>query len=687
MPGPDLETLRQGLLEIASNLRWTWDGASESLFRPVDPGLWRRVDHNPVAFLAGLDDARLAERAADPAYVAALSAARRSLAAYLASRRTWGARHAPALAPRPVAYFSAEFALHESLPIYSGGLGVLAGDHLKSCSDLGVPTWGVTILYRQGYFTQSLDAGGNQQEHYRDIDVAHVPLRPARDARGERLWIELDTTLGPFPIDLWIAEVGRARLLLLDGSRDPAAAHRDVFSSRLYGGDQRTRLLQELILGVGGYRALLSLGVRPGVLHLNEGHSAFALLEAIAQTMEEEGLPFHDAAERVRERAIFTTHTPVAAGHDYFPAALVEEHLAPLIARLRLSRDEFLGLGRVQPHDAGESFGMTVLALRLSRRANGVSALHGQTSRRIWSSMWPGRPAQEVPIGHITNGVHASTWMAPELAALCRRHLAEDWPQRASHPDLWERMEEIDPAGLWAAKGAIRRRLAAVVGEPGPLAIGVARRFAEYKRAALLLTDPDRLARLLGDPARPVRILFAGKAHPRDEPGKGVLRALAAAAAEPRFAGKILLLPNHDLRLARALVQGCDLWLNAPRRPLEACGTSGQKAVFNATLNLSILDGWWAEAWDGGNGFAFGEGLTHSDTNLQDRRDATDLYDVLEEQVIPEFFDRDAAGVPQRWVTRVQRAFVTLAWRYNSDRMAIDYATRCYLPAAGVLPS
>ncbi|MGH9750285.1 MAG: alpha-glucan family phosphorylase [Candidatus Polarisedimenticolia bacterium] len=686
MPGPDLETIRRGLLEIAANLRWTWNGESESLFRPVDPDLWRRVDHNPVAFLADLDDARLAERAADPAYVTALASARGSLRTYVESRTHWGARHAPALVPRPVAYFSAEFALHESLPIYSGGLGVLAGDHLKSCSDLGVPIWGVTILYRQGYFTQRLDAAGNQQEHYRDIDVSKVPLHPARDTRGERLWIELDTALGSFPIDLWIAEVGRARLLLLDGSRDPAAAHRDVFSSRLYGGDQRTRLLQELILGVGGYRALLSLGVRPGVLHLNEGHSAFALLEAIAQAMEDEGLTFHAAAERVRERAVFTTHTPVAAGHDYFPAPLVEEHLAPLIARLRLSRDEFLGLGRVRPHDTGESFGMTVLALRLARRANAVSALHGQTSRRIWSPLWPGRPPQEVPIGHVSNGVHAPTWMAPEMAALCRRRLAEDWPQRTSHADLWERLEGIDPAELWEAKGAMRRRLAPVVGDPGPLTIGVARRIAEYKRAALLLTDPDRLARLLGDPARPIRILFAGKAHPQDEPGKGVLRTLAAAAAEPRFAGKILLLPNHDLSLARALVQGCDLWLNAPRRPLEACGTSGQKAAFNATLNLSILDGWWAEAWDGGNGFAFGEGLTHSDTQLQDRRDATDLYDVLEEQVIPEFFDRDPAGVPRRWVGRIQRAFVTLAWRYNSDRMAIDYASRCYLPAAGTLP-
>jgi starch phosphorylase len=623
-----------------------------------------------------------------------------------------------------VAYFSAEFALHESLPIYSGGLGVLAGDHLKSCSDLGVPIWGVTILYRQGYFTQGIDADGNQEERYADLDVGRVPLRPALDARGERLWIELETALGPFPIDLWIADVGRARLLLLDGSRDPAAAHRDVFSSRLYGGDQRTRLLQELILGVGGYRALLSLGVRPGVLHLNEGHSAFALLEAIAQSMEEEGLPFAEAAGRIRERAVFTTHTPVAAGHDYFAPALVEEHLAPLMARLRLSRDEFLGLGRAKPHDPGESFCMTVLALRLASRANAVSALHGQTSRRLWAGLWTGRAIDEVPIGHLTNGVHACTWMAPEMAAFCRRHLAEDWPQRLCHADLWERFEQADPAALWKVKRVMAGRLSEIIDRrlrdgsargdaaapspdpspsprpappaappaaaplsgPSPLTIGIARRFAEYKRAALLLTELERLARLLSDPDRPIRLVFAGKAHPQDEAGKNILRALAAAARDPRFAGRILLLPDHDLSLARSLVQGCDLWLNAPRRPLEACGTSGQKAVFNATLNFSILDGWWAEAYDGENGFAFGEGLTHTDTQLQDRRDAADLYDVLEETVLPEFFGRDADGVPRRWVARIRRAFATLAWRFNSDRMVIDYARLCYLPAAGSSP-
>jgi len=705
MPETGPNPIRRGLEEIASNLRWTWNGESETLFGSVDPDLWRAVAHSPTAFLAEVDEARLMSRTTDPAYRERLEAASRSLREYLSSRRHWGARHAAALSTRPVAYFSAEFALHESLPIYSGGLGVLAGDHLKSCSDLGVPTWGVTILYRQGYFTQGIDTDGNQQERYADLDVGRVPLRPALDAHGKRLWIELETALGPFPIDLWIADVGRARLLLLDGSRDPAAAHRDVFSSRLYGGDQRTRLLQEMILGVGGYRALLSLGVRPGVLHLNEGHSSFALLEAIAQSMEEEGLPFAAAAEEIRERAVFTTHTPVAAGHDYFAAGLVEEHLAPLMARLRLSREEFLGLGRANPHDPGENFCMTILALRLARRANAVSALHGQTSRHLWAGLWPGRAIHEVPIGHLTNGVHACTWMAPEMAAFCRRHLAEDWPRRLCHADLWERFEQVDPAALWAVKREMAGRLAEIVdlklrdgaaagdsaapspdAAPPPLTIGVARRFAEYKRAALLLTEPERLARLLSDPDRPIRFLFAGKAHPQDEAGKNILRALAAAARDPRFAGRILLLPDHDLSLARTLVQGCDLWLNAPRRPLEACGTSGQKAMFNATLNLSILDGWWAEAYDGENGFAFGEGLTHTDTQLQDRRDAANLYDVLEEAVLPEFFERDADGVPRRWVARIRRAFATLAWRFNSDRMVIDYARLSYLPAAGSSP-
>ncbi|HEU4401435.1 MAG TPA: alpha-glucan family phosphorylase [Candidatus Polarisedimenticolia bacterium] len=697
-----MKETRACLDELAGNLRWTWSGEFDHLFREIDGDLWRRVNHNPAAFLADVDPARVEARSADPAYRQDLERACRSLRDDLQEERHWASRHAPGLGYRPVAYFSAEVALHESLPIYSGGLGVLAGDHLKSCSDLGVPIWGVTILYRQGYFTQTLDAQGVQEERYVDLDLTRVPLDPVRDGRGERLWIQVQTSWGPFPIDLWLARAGRAHLLLLDGSRDPAASHRDVFTLRLYGGDLRTRLLQEMILGIGGYRALLALGARPGVLHLNEGHSAFAVLEAIAQTMEEEGLGFEPAADKVRARTIFTTHTPVAAGHDRFPADLIEECLAPLRQRLGLSRQDLLGLGRVDPRDEGEPFCMTVLALRLSSRANAVSALHAQTSREMWRALWPGRASSQVPIGHVTNGVHVPTWIAAEMAHFYERHLAGDWPKRLCHPDLWERIYDVDAAELWRVKALLRRHLRSSVArrlrerherlglagpvpeiQPQALVIGFARRFVEYKRAGLLFTDPDRLARLLSDGRRPVQILFAGKAHPRDEAGKRILGSICEYARDARFSGRVILLENHDINVARHLVQGCDLWLNSPRRPLEACGTSGQKAVFNATLNLSVLDGWWAEGYDGTNGYSFGEGLTHTDRALHDRRDAEDLFEVLERQVIPDFFERGDDGVPARWMRRVQRALATLAWRYNSDRMVINYVTRCYLEASG----
>lgn len=697
---------RRALAEIAGNLRWTWNGEHDSLFRRIDLDLWRKVNHNPAAFLADVADDRIEAQAADPEYRDRLDRACRSLREELRGDRLWASRHAPTLALRPVAYFSAEFGLHESLPIYSGGLGILAGDHLKSCSDLGVPIWGVSILYRQGYFTQRIDAQGDQQEIYSDLDLKRVPLEPALDARGQPILIQMPTASGVFPIDLWRARVGRSHLVLLDGSRDPAAAHRDVFSARLYGGDLRTRLLQELILGVGGYRALLALGIRPGVLHLNEGHSAFAALEAIAQTMEEEGMAFDLAAETVKARTVFTTHTPVPAGFDRFPLDLVEEHLRPLRERLGLSRDDFLALGR---GDAGESdgtFWMPALALRMAFRSNAVSALHGRTSRRLWRGLWPGRPALEIPIGHITNGVHVPTWIAAEMAQFFRRHLAEDWPRRLGHADLWEKVFAVPPADIWAVKGRLRQGLLEFASrrlrrrherlglpgaptelDPNALTIAVARRFAEYKRSALLLSDPGRLERLLSNPARPVQILFAGKAHPQDDVGKGILRALDQGMRDKHFAGRIFVLEDYDMNMARHLVQGSDLWLNTPRRPLEACGTSGQKAVFNATLNLSVLDGWWAEAFDGSNGYSFGEGLTHSDTTLQDRRDAVDLFDVLEMEVLPDFFDRSPEGVPLKWIARVQHALATLAWRYNSDRMAIDYVTRCYLSAAGARSS
>jgi starch phosphorylase len=693
---------RVRLTELASNLRWTWSDEFDSLFVEVDADLWNKVGSNPPAFMAQIGEEMLQKRAADPAFRQRLNRACRALKSYLGDGRHWARRHVTGLRLRPVAYFSAEFGLHESLPVYSGGLGVLAGDHLKSCSDLGLPVWGVTILYRQGYFNQTIDGQGRQEEEYLDLDVERLPLLPLLDPHGHRLVVQMHSPSGPFPLDLWRLRVGRVDLLLLDGSRDPEATHGDAFRLRLYGGDLRTRLVQEMILGIGGYRALLSIGVRPGVLHLNEGHCAFAALEAIAQTMEEEGIEFDAAVRRVRGRTVFTTHTPEAAGHDRFPPELIEEFLAPLRQRLRLSPERFLALGRVNEKDIEEAFCMTVLALKLSGRANAVSALHGRISRSMWRGLWPGRLVERAAIGHITNGVHVPTWCARDMGQFFRQRLAPDWQERVGEPQMWEAIEQVDPGDLWSTKQLMKAslidflepRLAArhqrlkLEGEPprinpGALLIGVARRFAEYKRAWLLFSQPERLERLLGDAQQPVQILLAGKAHPRDGHGKEILRSLYEQSNDPRFSGRVILLENYDVTLARQLIKGCDLWLNMPRRPREACGTSGMKALFNATLNMMTLDGWWSEAYDGTNGYAFGEGLTHSDTALHDRRDAVDLFDVLEQQVMPDFFERSPEGVPLRWIARIRRALATLAWRYNADRMAVDYATHCYLPAVG----
>ncbi|MFH1016875.1 MAG: alpha-glucan family phosphorylase [Pseudomonadota bacterium] len=699
-----MSSILDRLRELAGNLRWTWHAEFEPLFREIDEQLWREVTHNPTDFLARVDAEKLSAKSLDPHYRVRLEKACAFLRASLESDRHWAAWSAPGLAARPVAYFSAEFGLHESLPIYSGGLGVLAGDHIKSASDLGLPMYGVSILYRQGYFRQLIDADGRQEEMYQDMDLETMAVEPVLDPQGQHISIHYPVNSGKIDIQLWRTRVGRANLILLDVNQPRDVKEPKNLTRRLYEGDPPTRLVQELILGAGGLRALRALGVKPGALHLNEGHSAFAILEAVANSMEEEGLSFEEASERISRTIVFTTHTPVAAGHDRFSSDLIRRFCEPLRERLNLTHERFMDLGRVRPGDAREFFCMTVLALKFAHRSNAVSSLHGETSRRMWKELWPDRRLGEVPIGHITNGVHVPSWVAPEMAALYDRHLGPSWQTNQCRPELWNRIPLIDPFVIWDAKCALRQKMLVFVERrmqyrrnrlgmedeaahinPEALTIGFVRRFVEYKRATLLFKDPDRLARILSNPERPVQIIFAGKAHPHDDFGKGVLTEVHRWTQDPRFKGKVLLLENHDMNMSRHLLQGCDLWLNNPRRPLEACGTSGQKAVFNATLNLSILDGWWAEAFDQQNGYAFGGGLTHTDPAKQDERDAKDLYDVLENQVLPDFFDRSSEGIPLRWMAKIQHALSTLAWRYNADRMVIDYVKRCYLATTGSL--
>lgn len=719
--GPLLSTVRtleqhvapahERLWTLARNLWWSWDSEAIGIFRDIDPARWRDIDHNPLALLRETPLETLSGRISEDVLHSRIHNACHRLHEYLQARNTWGSRFAGVLRSRPVAYFSAEFGLHESIPIYSGGLGVLAGDHVKSASDLGVPLVGIGLFYNQGYFRQRLNHDGWQLEDYIAVRGETLPVEPACDGSGQPVSVTVETRSGIICARVWRITVGRCTLLLLDSDVEGNLPEDRALTARLYGGDHRVRIRQELLLGVGGCRVLKQLGINPGVIHMNEGHSAFAALEIARQRMASEGIGFDAAAKRVAPRAVFTTHTPVPAGHDRFSPGLIEEHLGPLREALGLSHESLMALGRVDPHNPSEDFCMTVLAIKLSRRRNAVSALHGQVSRDMWTGLYPGRTADEVPIGHITNGVHALSWLASPMRQMFNRHLAADWMRRTGEPETWAPVEAFNDGELWETHQTlkyellefVRRhlvRLGELRHEPGQLiqqyrralsldalTIGFARRFATYKRAHLLFRDIDRIAALVNDPLRPVQLIFAGKAHPQDEPGKQVLQYIARLARDKRFLGKLVFVEDYDIKTCRHLVQGVDVWLNTPRQPLEASGTSGQKVVLNGGLNLSILDGWWAEAYDGTNGFAIGSGETHSSSDIQDSRDAESLYRVLEDEVVPLYYDRDADGLPRGWLARMKRSIGTLGWRFSADRMVMDYVKNCYLPAAGGVSS
>jgi len=699
--------VQERLWSLARNLWWSWDHDTTGLFRELDPIRWRQLNHNPVSLLGEIPLDKLERRARDLMLHSRINYAYRRQQEYLRADRTWGAMHAGVLRPRPVAYFSAEFGVHESLPVYSGGLGVLAGDHIKSASDLDIPLIGIGLFYGQGYFRQRLDRNNWQQEEYLPTDVTQLPMEKAIGTNGELITVQIETRGGPIRAKVWRTKVGRRDLLLLDSDVAGNAPEDRELTSRLYGGDGRVRIRQELLLGIGGFRALKAMGITPGVLHLNEGHSGFVVLEAIRSRMEEEGISFQQAVSRVSREVVFTTHTPVPAGHDRFDGGLIEEHLGPLRESMGLSHESLMGLGREDPGNPHEQFCMTVLGLRLSRRANAVSALHGEVSRAMWTGLHPGKPEDGVPIGHITNGVHAPSWLAPQMFRLYDRHLGTGWHEHSGEARIWEGIESVDDGELWethlslksrllefvrsrAAEQASRRgestdvlqRLSRVL-SPDALTIGFARRFATYKRADLILTEMETLASMVNDPKRPVQFVFAGKAHPRDDPGKRVLQQIAELMRSQRFADKFVFVEDYDINVGRHFVQGVDVWLNTPRRPLEASGTSGQKVVLNGGLNLSILDGWWAEAYDGFNGFAIGTGRTHSNMSVHDTRDGQDLYRVLREEVIPLYYQRDQDGLPRGWIKRMKRTIRTLGWRFNADRMVMDYTLKCYVPAAG----
>ena len=701
------EKLARQLEELGRNLWWSWNPESIRLFRDLDPKIFQNTNHNAFALVRSLTPDRIERLAGDAFLRARVDRAHRELRDYLSLPNTWALTHAAPLRVRPVAYLSAEFGLHESLPIYSGGLGVLAGDHLKSASDLGLPLIAVGLFYRESYFRQRIDREGWQHAEYIRSPAENLPASPARTTDGRPVVVEVQLSNEVLRAQVWEVHVGRNRLLLLDTDVDGNSDENRQLAARLYYGDQRVRIRQELLLGVGGIRALRAVGVNWGVLHLNEGHSAFATLESTRLRMEATGADFRTCAQEVAQNTVFTTHTPVDAGHDRFPPHLVDEHLEPLRQSLGLTREEFVGLGRIRPEDHNEALCMTVLAFKMSRYANAVSALHGRISRKSWQVLWPHHREDEVPLGHITNGVHVRTWLATAMQDLYTQRIGADWRERLTDPQMWARINNVHDAELWETHRTlkadlvhfIRRvvsdqrrragypeeliRQAETALDPDALIIGFARRFATYKRANLLMQDMPRLIRMITNRERPVQFVFAGKAHPADQPGQEVLRRVHDASLMAELSGRIVFVEDYDINVGRHLVQGVDVWLNNPRRPQEASGTSGQKVLLNGGLNLSVLDGWWAEAYDGLNGFAIGNGTTHVRVDEQDRRDAESLFHTLENEVIPLYYERDEHDVPRGWVFRMKRAIQTLGWRFNTDRMVMDYTRECYMPAAG----
>lgn len=702
------------LQSLALNLRWSWHAPTRAVFERIDPHHWQSTAHNPVRLLAEVGRARLEALAADPEYVAQVQAAAADLRAYLDADDTWYLlRHGRQPTERKlVAYFSAEFGITECLRIFSGGLGVLAGDHLKSASDLGVPLVGVGLFYAEGYFTQQIDDQGNQHDVYTHADPRLLPLRPVLGEDGAPLLIDFPFGDRSAFARIWRAEVGRVPLLLLDTNVPENRPEDRRITDRLYGGDNEHRLQQEILLGIGGMRALRAAGLEPEVIHLNEGHAAFAACErARALLLERES--FRDAALRAAAGVVFTTHTPVAAGHDYFPPELLERYLGGYVWEMREPWERFVALGRTV-HDP--RFCMTALAIRLSTIRNGVSRLHGTVSRAMWNQIWPELPEHEVPIGHITNGVHLPTWVGPDVGQLYQDRIGPQWQQDADELH-WHRAAHIPLTDLWRAHGAQRARMVERVREymaaearrrgeefawtasaldPEALTIVFARRFATYKRATLLFLEPERLERLLRDERRPVQFIFAGKAHPRDVPGQALLKQIVQFARRPEFRDRFVFLEGYDVELARHLVQGADVWLNVPLRPYEASGTSGMKAAANGALNLSIPDGWWAEAWDEHNrlpdaiGWSVEAGEQAAALELdgpeagradRDRADAVALYDLLENDVLPAFHDR-AGGSPHAWVARMRSTIRQLGSFFNTHRMVREYVEIAYLPAA-----
>lgn len=688
---------------LAYNLWWVWNPEGLNLFRSINKRVWDEVDHNPVAFLKKVERSQLNAVANDSQYLEKYDRAIEQFDAYMADKSTWFATEYPSLVNRDIAYFSFEFGLHESLPVYAGGLGILSGDHLKEASDLGMPLSGIGFIYNQGYFTQRITEDGWQETGTHYLSFEDSPIIPLYDENNQPVTISIELPGRSVFARVWLVQVGRVSLYLLDTNLPSNSEADRQLTARLYSNDLEVRISQEILLGMGGVRALRQLGIDPQVWHMNEGHSAFLALERILELVRE-GVSYEDAANEVRRSNVFTTHTPVPAGNDQFPLWLIDKYFSNVWAELGMTRDEFVDLGR-QETPWGESFCMPVLALHLSDHANGVSELHGQVSRRMWNFLWPERRPDEVPISHITNGVHTGTWLARRMRVLFNTYLGEDWMDRLDDPGLWSTVQNIPDHELWTVRRHLKRKLVLYVDqrartawqsgtihpvqaiadgvflEPYSLTIGFARRFATYKRANLILRDYERLIHMITNQDMPVQIIFAGKAHPADEPGKLIIQQVYRAVKDSRSGGRLIFLEDYDMNMARYLVQGVDVWMNNPRRPNEASGTSGMKAALNGVLNLSVMDGWWREGYNGLNGWAIGEDADPVDPNQQDETDSQSLYDHLENEIIPLYYlNRSADDIPTGWLARVKENIRTLAPQFSTRRMVKEYLQEMYLP-------
>jgi starch phosphorylase len=719
----ELTELIAGLNRLARNLWWTWSQESQEIFQELSPRGWQNLYHNAVAILHEVSDYELRVHLQNPDFSERVRRVLHSFDTYLKDPNTWGAANAPALKQNPVAYFTAEFGFHETLPIAAGGLGILAGDHAKSASDLGLGFVGISLFYREGYFQQSINQDNWQVDYYTLLNPKNLPIEPVLDKNGEPLVCSVEMGVSEVRFKAWRVNVGRCPAYLLDTNLPENEQHYRDLTLRVYGGDSTTRILQEILLGIGGVRLMRALGVQPSVFHMNEGHAAFLALELMREKIAA-GKSFADALAVTKQQCIFTTHTPVEAGHDRFTASLMDYAFKGYLGKSRLPVNDVIALGRVDPKNAEEPFCMTVLAIKASRSANGVSELHGQVSRHMWKSLWPGLAEEQVPIGHITNGIHLLGWMKGPVRRFWRRKLASGptgpgpggdttsfWARKAgaweadiNNPEFWAKMSDpgfISDEELWALRYRLRRELiefarrrlliqgrSLTQGDfiafdqllnPDALTIGFARRFATYKRAPLIFQQFENIVKLVHDRQRPVQFVFAGKAHPRDDDGKRYIQQVIHLSRYSELKGHLVFIENYDVHVARTMVAGCDVWLNNPRRPLEASGTSGQKAGCHGCLNLSILDGWWREGYDGTNGFAIGDDSHPANIEEQDRRDSANLYQTLTEKVIPLFYNRDDNGIPRQWIQMIRRAMVTLVPQFNTWRMVQDYAKKYYL--------